>query len=190
MNKPARIAADHELTEGFSASEFMRMADAGAFTDIPGKIELAEGVIVRMSPANNPHFTHQRQLFIKLHNIFGDGLNGWIVGQEPTVKLAQNTVRDPDIAIMRDPGDSQTINNAVDFLLVAEISDTTFDEDLRGKRLSYARAAIPHYWVVDIRKRRILTMADPVNGDYRTQQEIAFGEEIPVPGCDAVIALD
>lgn len=63
MNEHARIVTEQEQPARFSVEEFMATAgEGGPLGDYVGKIELVEGVIVRMSPANNPHFHYQRQL--------------------------------------------------------------------------------------------------------------------------------
>ena len=162
---------------------------APALQEIPGKIELVDGVIVRMSPANYPHFSHQRQLFRKLDAIFGDGIDGFIVGQELTVRLGQSTVRDPDIAIFRDPGLIDFIVDRDVLLLVAEVSDSTLLEDMGPKRRTYAEAEVPEYWVVDINRRRTHRFTDPAEGAYNSEQIVPFGEPLPVPGTDRSITI-
>jgi Uma2 family endonuclease len=188
MNKAALIAVEEPAR--FSAEEFMDMATAGAFENIVGKIELVEGVIIRMSPAHAPHFRYQRELFVRLHEIFGAGQDGFIVGQTPTVRLAADTVRDPDVGILHVPEGLQGIFDAAHFLLAAEVSDSSLPKDRGSKRLSYARAGIPHYWVVDIRGRKVELWSSPDGGDYSAHRSIPFGDPIPVPGTDKTITLD
>lgn len=191
MNKPSVIVEEQEEPARFSVEEFMGMADAGAFEDFAGKIELVEGVIVRMSPALSEHFWYQRQLFKKLDSVFGDGLNGWIVGQEPTVRIGKATVRDPDIAILRPPVvGKRTIFEAENVLLVAEVSDTSLGKDRGSKKSSYAKAMIPHYWIIDIKGRRVEVRSRPEDGKYQDDVFVAFGEPIAVPGTDESISID
>ncbi len=193
MNKPAHsIAAEEakEIPARFTADEFMAMAVAGVFDSWVGKVELTEGVIVHMSPPRNPHFHCRRQLFLRLHAIFGDGIDGFIAGQEPTVRLEADTVRCPDVAILRDVGPIQDINKADDVRLAVEVSDSTLAEDRGPKRRDYAKAGIPHYWIVDVNGRTAELMTEPEADNYRRRRVIAFGEPIPVPGTDATITLD
>lgn len=190
MNQVQTLPTETERPARFSVEEFMGMAQEGAFELIPGKIELAEGVIVRMTPPNYPHTSTQRQVFLKLHEIFGDGLNGLIVAFELGSRLGPATVRLPDIAVFRDPGPISGLV-AHDALWIAiEISDSSLDVDLGAKRANYAAAGVPHYWVVDIQARQVHVMHDPADGDYREGRTVDFGAPLPVPGTDAVVTID
>jgi Uma2 family endonuclease len=188
MNRPSTAVLAAEEPARFTVEEFMAMAPA--LNDLPGKIELVDGVIVRMSPANYPHFAIQRQLFRKLDAIFGEGIDGFIVGQELTVRLGEATVRDPDIAIFRDPGMIDFIVDRDVLLLAVEVSDTSLREDMGPKRRTYAEAMVPEYWVVDIKNRRVHRFTGPRDGKYESEQVIAFGKALTVPGADGTITID
>lgn len=191
MKQSPPFAAMTETPARFTADEFVAMADAGAFDDFAGKIELVEGVIVRMAAALTPHFWHQRQLFKKLDALFGEGRDGWIVGQEPSVRLGPATVRDPDIAILRRPETiERVIFEASAVLMVAEVSDATLTKDRGAKNASYAKAGIPHYWIIDLRNRRVEARSQPENGKYKVKNVIAFGQPLIVPGTDETIILE
>jgi Uma2 family endonuclease len=188
MNRPSSSTIAAEEPARFTVEEFIEMA-GGALGSLPGKIELVDGVIVRMSPANYPHFTYQRQLFLKLHEIFGAGIDGFIVGQELTVRLGEATVRDPDIAIFRDPGMIDFIVDHDVLLLAVEVSDSTLREDLGPKKRTYAEAAVPEYWVVDIRAQRVHCFTGPEGSGYRMERIVPFGEPLAVPGSDETITI-
>jgi Uma2 family endonuclease len=168
----------------FSVREFMTMAQQPPLSDWCGKIELVEGVIVRMSPAGYPHFGIQRQIFRKLDKIFGDGLDGWIVGQELNVDMVRpkQSVREPDVCIFRDPGAIKGLVKSDALLLAVEVADSSLREDLGPKRSCYARAGIPHYWVVDVNAQEIHVMTDPDKDDYRTKSVVPFAKSLLVPG--------
>ena len=129
-------------------------------------------------------------MFRNLDAIFGDGIDGFIVGQELTVRLGESTVRDPDIAIFRDPGTIKGMPDHDVLLFVAEVLDTSLREDLGPKRLIYAAAAVPEYWVVDVNARLVHRFTAPKDGDYSGEEEIRFGEPLAVPGTDQTITLD
>lgn len=141
-----------------------------------------------MSPAHNPHFWYQRQLFLKLNAVFGEG--EWIAGHEPTVRIGEKTVRDPDVAVVRPPVIAKRmIFEADQVLLVAELSDATLQKD-RRKKAEYARAMIPHYWIVDLNSRRVEIKSRPKNGKYQDDCSVAFGELIIVPRTNESISID
>jgi Uma2 family endonuclease len=190
MNKPSALAASGESPALFTADEFMQIATRSPIADWVGKVELVEGVIVRMSPAKNLHFHYQRQLFRKLDALFGEGRDGYIAGQEPTVRLGPRTVRDPDVAILRDMGPSPDINRADDVLLVAEVSDTSLRQDRGSKLRTYAKAGIPHYWIVDIKGRAVEVMSNPEEDSYLKKEQVPFGEPLPVPGTSSTITIE
>jgi Uma2 family endonuclease len=52
--------------------------------------------------------------------------------------------------------------------LVVEVADTSLRFDTNDKRLLYAGAGIPDYWVVDVNARRLLVYRNPQGGDYTT----------------------
>ena len=162
----------------------MEMAQQPPLSDWCGKIELVEGIITHMSPSGYPHFGYQRRIFIKLHDIFRDGLDGYIVGQELTVHMIQpkQSVRLPDVCIFCDPGNIEGIIKSNALLLAIEVADTSLREDLGPKRLSYARAGVPHYWVMDINAEVTHVMSDPHKGDYRSQAVVPFKSLLAVPG--------
>jgi len=190
MNRLAAHAVEPEEPALFTADEFMNMAQAGAFEDIVGKIELVEGVIVRMSPSEARHFHYQRKLYEALFEVVRTHLPGCIVGHTPTVQLNPRTVRDPDIAIIHHRGRTEGIFQPDEFLLVAEVSVSTLRKDRTAKRKSYAQAGIPHFWVVDVKGRRTFLYSAPRSGDYQSEQEVAFGSAIQVPGTTATFILD
>jgi Uma2 family endonuclease len=51
--------------------------------------------------------------------------------------------------------------------LVAEIADTTLAIDLDEKKQLYASLAIPEYWVIDIRGKRVIAFLLQPNGKYQ-----------------------
>jgi Uma2 family endonuclease len=191
MNQLSTLPLIAEAPARFSVREFMEMAQQPPLSDWCGKIELVEGIITHMSPSGYPHFGYQRRIFIKLHDIFRDGLDGYIVGQELTVHMVQpkQSVRLPDVCIFRDPGAIKGIIKSDALLLAIEVADTSLREDLGPKRLSYARAGVPHYWVTDINAEVTHVMSDPHKGDYRSQDVVPFKSLLTVPGAPRRIRI-
>lgn len=104
-------------------------------------------------------------------------------------QLGKRTGWEPDVALLREAGRAKGWIPGRYLLLGINIADTTLAEDKGPRRLSHARGAVPHYWVVDINGRVVETWSDPADGDYRRHRTIAFGAPVPVPGTDRTITL-
>lgn len=187
MNDLARIDYGVQSPALFTVEEFQQIVDTGIFEG--SRVELVEGIVVRMSPALSRHMRIQRQLVFDLHTIFGDGIGGWIATFEASVQFAPQTVRDLDVAIVRGLSETETYIDPANVLLAAEVSATTLRYDLDDKRVEYARGAIPHYWVIDISAEAVHVFGDPVESDYTARRRVAFGEPLAVPGCDGTVTI-
>lgn len=189
MTAQQRLARHQPVRVRFTADEFMELAQHPPLNEWQGKIELVEGMIVRMSPAFKAHWNAQRLLNLELVAAFAAAGPSWVVGVEAAVKLGKLTVRIPDIAVLRDPELTGTMFDRAELFLAVEIADTTLRNDLGRKLRSYAASGVPHYWVVDVNGRAVHIMSDPEGNDYRTRQEARFGTAIDVPGAATAIIL-
>lgn len=171
----------------FSVEEFQQLVDTNIFEG--SRVELVEGVVVRMSPAMSPHMRVQRQLAFDLHAIFGGGIDGWVATFEASVQFGAQTLRDIDVALIRGLSATEGYLDSANVLLAVEISSTTLRYDLDNKRTEYARGGIPHYWVVDVAGACVHIMGDPIDGDYTSRRRVSFGEPLAVPGCDGTVTI-
>jgi Uma2 family endonuclease len=191
MDRPSTNSMFREEPARFNVDEFVELASLPPLADKPGKVELVDGVIVHVSPARKPHAKYQAQLFAELlHLCAKNPLENWTVLVELSLRLSAHTMRDPDVLVIRDQGDSEDYGSPKDVLLVVEIAYTTLDRDLGPKRIDYATAGIPTYWVVDVVGLKTICFSQPVDGDYQARVEIAFGEPLAVPGLGEVILID
>jgi hypothetical protein len=182
--KPTAIDPPRSLDARFTRAEFVRMADVGAFDGM--KIELVAGELQRRSPAQRDHGVRQMGLGLRLGGILPwDRLAG-----EISIDLGDDTVVACDLAVFHQQTSGEPIVPASDLLLVIEISETTRERDTTVKRVAYARAGIPHYWVVDGRRGVTHIYGDPIDGDYADVSTVRFGAPIDVPGTGRAIILD
>lgn len=190
MNQSPAFTVHEDTPARFTVDEFMHLAETTPIVDWLGKVELIDGIIVRMSPANTPHWNVQRVTHARLYDAMKGEPGNWVVGVEPAVRLGVGTIREPDVALLRDPDLSgKTIDRAALFLAI-EIADSSLSIDMGSKRRSYAEAFIPHYWVVDMKRRQIQVMGRPSGGDYQVRHEVPFGTLIDIPGTGQKIAID
>ncbi len=189
MNKP--FAPDRLIGAGpaigparFTADEFLRMADLGAFDDM--KVELVHGEIIRMTPPNNPHASMQARLIGELYAATNKsaGLRG-----DVGIRLSDDTVRGFDAALVATGADKGVLApDQVD--LAVEVADTSLEQDLGAKARDYAGANLPLYWVVDVNARVVHVMSDPQDGAYSKREVVRFGEPLGLPGGQGSITLD
>lgn len=171
-----------------TGEEFDSMCAGGAFENFPpGKIELINGRIEIMSPPG------------PVHDDYADYLNEWSTSSRTAEQfrirvrngfLAGDDQRpEPDI-LWCDPGrylDRKPLPREVHLLI--EISDSSINRDLGRKADVYAEAEVGKYWVVDIGRRCIHVLTDPVDGQYRDRRIFEPPQTLH-PRCHPTAKLD
>lgn len=182
MNQQARLSPDTRAR--FTAPEFLHMVESGAFEGM--KVELIDGELERMDLPMGGHAAVQASVVFYLAQKMGLAL----VRAESGLVLDDSTVVACDAALLRQPITENRFLTPDDVLLVVEIAQTTQSRDMGLKRMLYAQAGIPTYWVIDGVRRVAHVYAEPVDGDYSSVHTVRFGEALAVPGSDAAITLD
>jgi Uma2 family endonuclease len=158
----------------FTAAEFEAMVAADVLDDMK-RLELLEGELVPKVGTGPKHARWHTNLL----RILARGLP-----DELAVAAAYTTwlddMPDPDIAIVQASVLDRRAT-AGDLLLAVEISDTSLRKDLRVKAPLYARAGVPHYWVLDARKRQAHVHSDPGPGGYASIQVIGGDGALTLP---------
>ena len=187
MNRPTQfLHPDGAAPARFTAAEFLRMAELGAFDDM--KVELDHGELVRMNPPHLPHGLGQARVSARLSQAL-QSTSAAVTG-EVTIILGSDTVRAFDAAVITEEAFTHRLLKPEHVLLGVEVADTTLEQDLGRKLRDYAAAAIPNYWVVDVNARVVHVMTEPSGDDYARREVVRFGEPLIVPGADATIVLD
>lgn len=168
----------------WTCAEFHRFGDRGAFEG--RRAMLIDGVIFEEGPMNPPHAITLGLVEAALRAVFGTGW--WLRNQCPLV-LGLDLDPEPDLAIVRG-GPRDYADHPATAQLVVEVADSSLDFDTNEKRLLYATAGIPEYWVVDINGRRLLVFRDPQAGDYATQLVFAPGDNVTPTGTTGAVLVD
>jgi Uma2 family endonuclease len=93
-------------------------------------------------------------------------LAGYFVhSQDPITTLESEP--EPDIAIIEGEEDDYLDHNPPPkkVKLVMEVSDTTLEHDRGIKKRIYARAGIPIFWVINVRKKVVEMYSQPTGPD-------------------------
>ena len=154
-------------------SEYERLAGAGAFSE--EKVELVEGVILRMSPQGVAHASCLQRLTRLLIRAFAERADVRIQSSFP---VSDETVLEPDAALVpHDPRDyaDQPPERA---LLVIEVAESSLRFDRKYKARQYAAAGVPEYWVVNLAERVIEVHVGPGGEGYGAVTVAKAGERI------------
>lgn len=170
----------------FDADEFEWIMRAGHGLDI--KLELAQGELERMSPPSNEHSARQTLVTYHLMALLG-AVSTKLLRIELALRLDAETVRVPDLTLLRTPTDREGVLPGDLAELVVEIAEHSLAKDLGPKLREYAAAGIPNYWVVDGSAEVTHVYTAPGNGAYGRHAMVRSAEPLAVPGAGATITL-
>jgi Uma2 family endonuclease len=166
-----------------STSQYVAMTAAGILGS-EDRVELLEGLIIHKRRKSQPHILSTE--LISGH-FAGRLPDGWYCSMQNPIEIAESSsVPEPDAKIVRgNPRDyAQRHVGPFDVALVIEVADASLPEDRGLKRRLYARAAIPHYWIVNLVEHRLEVYSDPTgpdpNPDYRRGTEHGPGDLVPL----------
>ena len=182
MNKPAQVDSSGSFTARFTVGEFAQLLVAAGQLDI--RLEFVDGHLHRMGPPMGAHSTRQTTVLGTLWALLRDR-----VMVEAGIDLGDDTVMVCDIVILHQPMDEQRFLRADEIVVAIEIAETTLDRDLGLKRVAYANAGIPHYWVVDGRQAQVHAFTLQADGGYGDAIRMPFGQSLMIPGTDRTIVI-
>jgi Uma2 family endonuclease len=143
-----------------SVDQFLRMDKAGAFHP-EDRVELVNGVLVKMSPIGLGHARAVRRLTNAFARHLGDRA---IVSCQNPLHCNDESLPQPDIVIIQGPESRYDKRHpgAGDALVVVEVADSSLRFDQKVKVPLCARVGIPEAWVIDLRHQRVHVYTDPV----------------------------
>jgi Uma2 family endonuclease len=170
------IPMQPSMAEGFSTSAYFDLVRSGEIGE-DDRVELLEGVIVASPPQGPLHAAVLTDVLMTLIRTVGD--RGVVRTQAPFL-AGERSVPEPDIAVV--PGQSHDYRerHPDTALLVVEISDSSLPQDRLTKSRIYAAAAVPEYWIVNLRDRVLEVLTAPVPSDrvYAAARRLGRGESV------------
>ncbi len=152
----------------WTVEQYLRLVDEGVLGS-DDKVELLEGVIVTMAPANLPHDAGVVRVTHALIRAVGDRA---VVRVQLSLRTGAYSLPEPDAAV---------------------VSGRIEDYDHERPRAIYAAGGIPEYWIVNLRDDCVEVRRDPEPAARRyTSIAIARrGERIELVGLPGVsVAVD
>jgi Uma2 family endonuclease len=179
-------AAVEHPCDGEPELTLLQAADRLAEQNPGYRVEIIGGILTVSPPAD---FRHAQALTDLMVPLIAAGLHG----KESTVLQAvgiwlpsgPSDYAIPDLAVVdADYAEHISEHNCADpaiFRLVAEVTSSNYNNDLRHKVVAYAEAKIPVYLIVNRRHNRVV-LTEPVGDDYASHEVYAPGQEITLPG--------
>jgi Uma2 family endonuclease len=161
----------------WTVDEYHRMLEAGILGE-RDRVELLEGQIVEMSPQLPPHASTTQRTARYFDRLLE---NRAYVRMQLPITLRPNSEPEPDVAVVQiDPNEYSDHHPRPDeILLIIEVADTTLESDRKQKALTYAKAGIADYWVLDVSNRQVYVFRQPTPAGY--QQETRFNANTTLP---------
>jgi Uma2 family endonuclease len=159
-----------------TVDEFLILDEAGAFDDV-GRVELIEGEIYVLSPLFRPHGAALADITAAFHIALRGNAFGLRLYSPTSARLDNHSLPEADLIVATIEDDDFVSGSSA--RLMVEVAYSSLRHDLGRKAKLYARTGVPEYWVVDVKGRKIIRMADPVDETFARRDEFAFGDAIP-----------
>ena len=172
----------------FRVDEYHRMIEAGVFEE-DDPFELLEGWIVRKMPRTPSHDA----IIDQAREIIESRLPAaWRVRVQSAI-TTEDSEPEPDLAVVRGPASRYLDHHPspAEIAIVVEVADSSLAHDRGVKGSLYARAGMPHYWIINLVEARIeayFDVADPsAPAAYLSRRDYLAGDSLPlwVEGRDA-----
>lgn len=154
----------------FSVAEYEDLGRLGFFGP-EERVELLDGEIIEMAAIGGDHAGVVRQIN---RIIVPQTPTGYLVDVQNPLRLDDESMPQPDLAIIHDRPYDGTVPTAADALIVIEVADSSIDFDRNRKLPRYARAGIPEAWLIDVTARTIARYSEPRDGRY---QQVAVARQ-------------
>jgi Uma2 family endonuclease len=136
--------------------EYDRLVELGVFER--EAVELIAGQLIVAEPQHTYHAVGVGKSADALKTMIPPG---WIVRIQAPIALDDESVPEPDIAVVRGSHDDYLESHPDRPALVIEVSESSLLFDRRDKGSLYARGGLADYWIVDVVDRAVEVYRDP-----------------------------
>jgi Uma2 family endonuclease len=155
LTKSASLPRHRWTTQSYHAA-----AQAGLLGD--GRFELLEGDIVTVPVPDPIHEAAVRRLLRYLLSMLGEQAH---VEKVMPIALSEYSEPIPDIAVVQISENDYATSHPTpqEVYLLIEIANSNPERDTKAKRLIYAQAQMPEYWVFDLKAREMKVFREPTS---------------------------
>ncbi|MEM9733488.1 MAG: Uma2 family endonuclease [Pseudomonadota bacterium] len=153
-------------TERMSIEQFIAWAEQAD----PGRCELVDGRVVKLSPERARHWSVKQCIWLAFREaIRSQGLDAYAAVDGPSIATGPRKMRQPDVILQSRPSDWDSVFSDHPIIVVELISPSTGKTDAVAKFEEYFSVeTIQHYLIVDPDQRSVVHHAKGSNG-WRTQ---------------------
>ena len=165
-----------ERQHGITVDEYHRMIEAGTLGE-DDHVQLIAGAVVAMTPQGPAHAL----VIQNLTRLVAQGLAPDLaLRPQLPLTLPDDSEPEPDLAVVRASDAPLEGPHPRSALLVIEVAGDSLRLDRQSKRVLYAGAGIPEYWIVNLAEAAIEAHSDPdpVTGLYRSSAVVRAGETV------------
>ncbi|MEQ1606909.1 MAG: Uma2 family endonuclease [Pyrinomonadaceae bacterium] len=158
-----------------SVSAYDKMVEQGIFNE-DDRIELWDGVLVRMSPKGIRHSNAIRRIDHQVDSLLGEKVI--FTAQDP-IRLDDFSEPEPDVVLLVPPIEKYDAQHPgpEDIYLIIEIADTSIERD-RAKAAKYASNGIAQYLILNLNNSEVEDYREPSTDGYRTKRTYMADETI------------
>ncbi|MBA3713338.1 MAG: Uma2 family endonuclease [Pyrinomonadaceae bacterium] len=158
----------------FTTDEYEKMVETRILS-ADERLELIEGVIVKMSPKGVKHSNAVRRGNATFSRHVGDRT---VILTQDAIRLSDNSEPEPDLALLAPPLAKYDTRHPTpsDVFLILEIADSSLSFDRKDKTRLYASAGIVHYCILNLKARELEDYRDPGADGYRRKQTHTAGQ--------------
>jgi Uma2 family endonuclease len=166
LNKSTSLPRYRWTTRSYHAA-----ARVGLLGD--GRFELLDGDIVTVPVPDPVHEAAIRRLLRYLLSMLGERAH---IEKVMPIALSEYSEPIPDIAVVQTSEDDYATSHPTpqEIYLLIEIANSNPERDTNAKRLIYAEANVPEYWVFDLDAREMRVFREPTGkgetADYRMDE--------------------
>ena len=152
--------------------EYHRLDEEGFFPP-DQRVELINGILHEMPSQDSWHSSTIRAAQEELQQVFKGGFDLRI--QMP-LALDLWSEPAPDLAVVTGHWRDYLSDHPKTAALVVEVSASSARLDREEKRVLYAVAGIPEYWILYVKTKQLEVLREPVDGDYRSRVILKPGD--------------
>jgi Uma2 family endonuclease len=173
----------------FTVERYFALVDDGVLAP-DDRVELLEGVVVAMAPQNTLHASGVARVSEALIEAIRRRA---VVRTQLSFVAGPYSVPEPDVAVVPGRHVDYDAAHPRTALLVVEIADSSIKQDRLTKAMIYAAAAVPEYWIVNIRAQQVEVHRDPepTARRYRSTTVLERGRLLPLVAFpDTTVVVD